>query len=209
MGINILKKVLLITAIPLLFAASCRKDGTRPCERAAYIFAVTSEWSPQREVYNVGDTIFLNSSFSKTLVDLTGNYNVDYSNSVGVGGNITTSVMDTITHSIIDGLSNFEIIQIKGNISPIANIPNAGKNITYSEQANYIFNAGVVLKQKGLYQLAVTDLSSRGIVGKNCTNAGFGMTVTNTDKHLNLFQYALGYAPDALLQKSIYCFRVQ
>ncbi len=68
---------------------------------------------------------------------------------------------------------------------------------------------GIRLLSKGLFYIGVTDLVSSGLVGKNCTNAGFNMTVTNSNKNLNLFQYALGYVPDALLQKSIFCYRVQ
>ena len=74
---------------------------------------------------------------------------------------------------------------------------------------NYELKASVKLLSKGLFYFVVTDLGSQGIRGQNCTNAGFNMTVTNTNKNLHLFQNALGYSPDAILAKSIYCFRVQ
>ncbi len=208
--INI-KKVLLITAIPFICAASCNKNNTKPCAKSAYSFTVTSQWSAQKETYNVGDTIFLISTFSKNLLDLISNTNVDYSNSLGIGGNITTSLMDTSTHLIKDAAFNsFTIIPFVGNASFIANNPAKGVNINFAESNSlYEIRIAVILKQKGLFQLAITNLSSQGIKGNNCTNAGFDMTVTNTNKNLNLFQYAIGYMPDALLQKSIYCFRVQ
>jgi hypothetical protein len=60
-----------------------------------------------------------------------------------------------------------------------------------------------------LFYTGVTNLGSNGIRGQDCTNAGFGMTVINSNKNLHLFQNAMGYAPDALLSKNIYCFRVQ
>ena len=209
MDTNLFEKGLLITAIPFFIAASCNKNDTRPCANGGYAFTVTSEWSPQREVYNIGDTIFLNSTFSKNLTDLIGNSNINYSNSVGISGNITTSFMDTVTHRIIDAFLSFEVVPIKGSVAPINNVPNAGVSITFLEESNYNFKAGFVLKQKGLFQLAVTNLASQGIRRENCTNAGFNMTVTNSNKNINLFEYALRYIPDALLQKSIYCFRVQ
>ncbi len=210
MGTNTLKKVLLITAIPLLFAASCNKDKTMPCVNTAYSFAVTAEITPQRMVYNVGDTIFLTSSFSKTLMDLVGNYNFDYSNSVGISGNLNALKMDTINHVAVEGLNNFEVLNFIGSTTPISNSPNLGVNIFFVEQPS-IYNAkfGLKLKSKGIFYIGVTNLASKGIQGKNCTNAGFDMTVTNSNKNFNLFQYALGYTPDALLQKTIYCFRVQ
>lgn len=206
-----LNKGLLITATLFTLASSCGKDnGSKPCRGGRYSFVATSEFSPQREVYNVGDTIFFTSSFPKILYDYVSIQNVDYSNSLGVGGNFNAIIMDTINHRINEGFNNFEIINFIGTSSPISNSPNLGVNILYQEnQSHYSIKLGVKLKSKGLFYLVSTDLGSQGITGKDCTNAGFDMTVTNTNKHINLFQYALNYTPDAMLQKSIYCFRVQ
>lgn len=90
------------------------------------------------------------------------------------------------------------------------NIINAGKNVFFLElTGTYELKIGFILLQKGLYILGIDDLGSQGIRGKDCTNAAFKMTVTNSNKNLHLFQYAMGYAPDALLHQHIYCFRVQ
>ena len=205
-----LKKASLITAMPFFIAVSCNKSDTKPCYNyTPYSFSVTSEWSPQREAYSIGDTIFLTSSFPKTLLDNISNQNIDYSNSTGIGGNIIFGRMDTVSHSGYDASSHFEVIPIIGNITPISANPEKGINSNYSESASYTFKMGIKLKQKGLYVMGVTDMACKGLTGKNCTNAGFNMTVTNSNKNINLFQYALGYTPDALLLKSIYCFRVQ
>jgi hypothetical protein len=207
---NNLKIGLLITATQFLMASGCNKDSTRPCPfGTSYSFNVTSEFAPQKEVYNVGDTIFLTSTFSKTLTSLISNQQVDYSNSTGIGGTFTFSNLDTINKTVQDALNKFQVFDVIGTTAIITNIPNSGKVITFNETNLYQFKVGVILKNKGIFQLAVSDLSSNGLRGKDCTNAGFNMTVTNTNKNLNLFQYALGYTPDALLQKSIYCFRVQ
>ncbi|MCY7293402.1 MAG: hypothetical protein LH615_14580, partial [Ferruginibacter sp.] len=64
-----LKRVLLITAMPFFIAATCNKNDTTPCVNSVYSFTVNSEWMPQREVYEIGDTIFITSSFSKNLID--------------------------------------------------------------------------------------------------------------------------------------------
>ena len=77
MGTNYLKLVLLITASPLFFGSSCNKDGSRPCTMVTpYSFNVTSEFSQQKEIYNVGDTIFLKSSIPKLLVNVITNQQV-------------------------------------------------------------------------------------------------------------------------------------
>jgi hypothetical protein len=205
---------LLIAAALYTLVSSCGKDNnsSKPCRGGRYSFTVTSEFSPQREIYNVGDTIYLNSNFSKTLYDNVSLQNVDYSNSLGVGGNISTSQLDTVNNIVKYALDKFTVFDKIGTTTQLQNqsILNSGKNIFFYESPNfYEFKIGFILKEKGLYMLGINDLGSQGIAGKDCTNAGFSMTVTNTNKNLNLFQYALGYAPDALLQKSIYCFRVQ
>jgi len=204
--------LLLITATAFLFSANCNKNVSIPCRggNAGYSFSVTSEFSRQNEVYNVGDTIFLTSAFSKTLTNLITNTGVDYSNSINITGNLTTSLMDTSTHLITDApIGSFIIFPLVGTTSEIINKPEKGVNLFYFENSlTYDLHIGIKLTKKGLFQLAVTDLGSQGIRGKNCTNAEFNMTVTNSNKNLNLFQYAIGYAPDGLLEKRIYCFRV-
>mgnify|MGYP000202679799 CR=1 FL=1 len=121
MGIIIknFNKEWLITAILFTLASSCGKDnGSKPCRGGRYSFVATSEFSPQRERYNVGDTIFLNSTISKTLYDNVSLQNVDYSNSLGIGGNFSAVIMDTISQQVLGGLNNFEILNIIGSTSP-------------------------------------------------------------------------------------------
>jgi hypothetical protein len=209
MDTNILKIGLLITATQFLLANSCNKNGSQPCRDAQYSFTVTSEFSPQQEVYNIGDTIFFTSTFPKSLTNLISNQQVDYSNSLGIGGSIAFVYMDTVSQSVIQSYPSFTVIPYIGTFSQIINTPNKGINTLYMETNTYDFKIGIVVNQKGLYFMSVLNLSSQGLQGKNCTNAGFNMTVTNSDKHLNLFEYALNYYPDALLQKGTYCFRVQ
>jgi hypothetical protein len=207
---NILKIGLLITATQFLMASGCNKDSSKPCALVTpYSFNVTSEFSPQKEVYNIGDTIYLNSTFPKTLTNLISNQQVDYSNSIGIGGTIAFTYLDTLNKKFIESFSKFEIIPLKGTYSQTTNVSETGINNKYYEDINYEFKIAVKTRQKGIFWINYTDLISKGLVGKNCTNAGFSMTVKNTNKNFNLFQYAMGYTPDALLQKSIYCFRVQ
>lgn len=61
---------LLITAALITLASSCGKDknSSKPCRGGRYSFEATSEISPQREVYNVGDTIFFKLYYSKEII---------------------------------------------------------------------------------------------------------------------------------------------
>jgi hypothetical protein len=203
---------LLVTATPLLFAASCIKDktGNTPCA-GGYSFSVTSEWKPQKLVYNIGDTIVLNSSFPKLLFDQITNSNIDYSNSSNIQGDLSVYLLDTITRLPVAGRDSFSIISITGSFTERTFNQNAGINFNYKEaQGFYEFKGGFICKKKGIYGIGVSDLLSNGIVGAQCKNANFNMTVTNTDKHLFLNQYALNVNPnDPELVKRGYAFRVQ
>lgn len=190
---------------------TCHKDYTNPCPINGYSFAVTSEWSPQREVYSIGDTLLINSSFSKNLTDLIGNLNVDYSNANSVGGSLFIYELDSVQHIVLDAIPKFSFIQMVGVASANPNQINRNKRITYSETANsYNFKMGVVAKNKGLYAIYLVDLRNSGIVGKDCTSAYFANTLTNTNKHINLFQNAMNMPPANQYEiDRIYCFRVQ
>ncbi len=73
----------------------------------------------------------------------------------------------------------------------------------------YQFKGAIICKRKGIYGFSVSDLLSPGLRGKNCTKAGFAMTVINSDKHLHLHQYVLGVDPnDVMLKRIGYDFRV-
>lgn len=191
--------------------ASCNKNTTRPCTNGGYSFAITSEWSPQREVYQLGDTIYLTSVFSKTLHDLrTPSTVIDYSNTTGVAGGGIFYEMDTVQQKVIDAAEKFNFFSINGAINTSATAPTFYKDLKYKEEPDvYSFKAAVILKTKGLFAIFIVDAGCQGIKGKNCTNAGFENILTNTDKHINLFEYALGRPASQYEMERVYCLRVQ
>jgi hypothetical protein len=85
------------------------------------------------------------------------------------------------------------------------------KDILYAELSSvYSFKAEMVAKAKGIYAVYISNLASKGIRGKNCTNAGFSNILTNSNKNINLFEYAMGQPPVSQFEiDRIYCFRVQ
>ncbi|MFY8004856.1 MAG: hypothetical protein ACOVNR_08425 [Chitinophagaceae bacterium] len=202
------KKSLLILAMTFFLGAKCNKNGSRPCYMSTpYNFKVTSTFSPQKETYSLGDTIYLTSSFPKILTNTTSGQQVDYSNSLGVGGNLNFGKMDSLTQDFSNARNKFSV---NVSIGSIEYVDPTWTNILWKENDNnYEFKASIVLLEKGLFILAIPDLGSQGLRGKNCTNANFGMTVANSNKNLNLFYNAIGYSPDALFTKGSYCFRVE
>jgi hypothetical protein len=212
MGINILRIGLLITAAQFLLSAKCNKDTTGCLSSTSvYSFSANAEWNSQQEVYNIGDTIFLNSIIPKMITDNISNTLVNYSNSTGIYGDISIAYLDTITRQALPGKDSFKFISLIGSFVERPINKNLGINFLYSETAtNYQFKGAVVFLKKGIYMFSVDNCISAGLNGKNCTKASFNMTITNTDKHLHLHQYALGVNPnDPFLQQHGYDFRVQ
>lgn len=203
-----IKKVLPILAIPFLLGVKCNKDDTRPCRNATYGFSVSGIFSPQRENYAVGDTIYYHSSFPVKLWDPTFNREIDYSNSVGIGGTFNFAKIDSANRKSNYSLQDFFAKSIVGGVIP----HNDSTGISYDYQAgvdSFKVTIAIKLLSKGLYYFAVNDLSSRGIRGQNCTNAGFTMSIVNSNKNLHLFENGMGRTPDALLSQGIFCFSVR
>ncbi|MEO8769420.1 MAG: hypothetical protein ABI402_05030 [Ferruginibacter sp.] len=205
------RNVLLIIAVQSFLFFGCNKDGTTPCQNGGYSFVVSSQYSPQQDIYQVGDTIYFTSQFPKTLVDQINNSSVNYSNSVGIQGDIGFGYLDTITHQPIAARDSFTIFSIKGSFSERPGNQNVGLNFNYFENAeNYEFQAAFVCKKRGIYTIGVSDLLSEGLQGENCTNAGFNLSLANTNQHLYLHQYVLNVdTTDQELQQKVYDFRVQ
>lgn len=113
-------------------------------------------------------------------------------------------------HTVVGATSKLDFISFIGTVGNEVLIPSEAKSVLYSELSSlYSLKIAVVLKQRGMFVFYIPNMVCNGIRGKNCTNASFDMNVTNTEKHFNLFQYALGFPADALHLKNGYCFRVQ
>lgn len=212
MGTNILRIGLLITAAQFLLSAKCNKDKTGCLStNSVFNFSTTAQWNPQQEVYNIGDTVYLNSIIPKMITDNISNTLIDYSNSTGIGSDISINYLDTITRQAIPAKDSFRFISLIGNFVERTINKNQGINFLYSETpTNYQFRGAVVCLKKGIYGFSVDNCISDGLRGKNCTKASFNMTISNSDKHLHLHQYALGVNPnDPFLQQHGYDFRVQ
>lgn len=211
--INKAALAMLFIASQLLLGASCGKGSLTGCgQNNAYAFLANSNWMPQKQSYNVGDTLYLASTIPKILTDQVNTaIVVDYSNSMGIGGNITFFELDSMAHQALDATVKFEVSASTGQVSNHPDNPGRLKVFEYAEgSTNYSLLIRVIPKQKGIFALFISDLLSAGLQGKNCTKAGFSNILTNTNKNLNLFQFAMQRPPASQYETDrIYCFRVQ
>jgi hypothetical protein len=211
MATNLIRLGLFILTSQALLSASCSKDKPRLC-RGGYSFRITSEWVPQKQTYKVGDTLYLKSSFPTMLTDqINTSMIIDYSNAVGIGGSYIFYELDSVNRKVNGAVSKFDFLVVDGSIANGIIVPDEQKVISYRElNGTYSFQLKVIPKDKGIFTFFISDLSSRGIRGKNCTNAGFSNTLVNTNKNIHLFEHAMGRSPASQYEtERIYCFRVE
>ena len=210
MATKLCKFTLLILASWLFLFAQCNKEPS-PCSGGGgYAFLATAEWSPQQESYAVGDTLFLTSTISKTITDqINTSIIVDYSNSAGIGGDLSIKFLDSITRQPLPGKDSFQFLSFVGNFQERTFNQNQGINFNYYESlSNYQFKGALICKKKGIYGIGIQNLLSRGLRGKNCTNATFNMSLVNTLKNLSIWENALNITIDSDGRQKGYAFRV-
>lgn len=190
---------------------ACDKNRTKPCANGGYAFLSEGKITPDQEVYNVGDTIFFESTLPKLQQDqINPTLMGDYSNSVGILGDFFQGEFDTIAHIPIRAGSKFRSFAIEGSVTPSPVSNEVGKTFYYFESAlNYKVKFGTILSSKGIFAFNADGAGSLGLPRKNCTNASFKMTLPNNNPHINLYEYAIGRPPDTQQARGLYCFRVQ
>ncbi len=212
----IYSRATIINIIPLLFfitflqSASCNKNDTKPCRNAPYGFNITSEWSPEKNIYYINDSLFLVCSFSTSLIDINSNSLVNYSNSKKIGGNLAVYYLDTVTNKLVNAIDSFSFSAISGFFDSNPQAADYKKSFYFLESQNlYSLKIKLTCKAKGIYAIFVSNPGSQGIVGEDCTNAGFYNKLTNLNQHINLFESALNQQLESQFERErIYCFRV-
>jgi hypothetical protein len=209
--IKYLRLGLIFAFAQVFIFGQCNREP-KPCPGGGgYAFLATAKWSPQQETYRVADTLFLTSSIPKILTDqINTSMVVDYSNSVGIGGNLTLYEMDTVARQLKDAAVKFEVTVGLGSVANNPDKPQRIKDFSFIEQSTiYHLQLKIIPKQKGLFVFFISNLGSSGIRGKNCSNANFDNTISNGNKNINLFIYAMGRPPASEFELDrMYCFRV-
>jgi hypothetical protein len=192
-------------AVCLMSFSGCGKN----CKDASYQFKMDESFHPEKDSINIGDTLWLYSSHSTTFTDITGNSQVDFSNSQ-IGANIEIVNFPDTSQEAVGAVNNFDIVKINGNEVGNDNIPTQNKSFYFEEiNSYYVLKLGFIAKQKGIYAISLGN--SIGIVQKKgtCEKAGIEIDNNNLNNHLYYYQnFRPGYQISDYEKTHIYCFKV-
>ncbi len=170
----------------LLINSGCPK----PCIEANYSFVVHSNIAPDMDSVNIGDTIFVASSFPSLLQDQNTSAQVNYSGSTQIGATLGVYELTATDTLAKDAVFNFDYVSITGRIYNDRTIPSPDgiQQLSWAETGGgYKLNVGLIPKVSGVYVLSVGNGISNGQKdGKNCSKASFNITFENTTQHFYL-----------------------
>lgn len=180
------------------------------CPDAVYSFEVTATYSPEKDSIQVGDTLYLTSSFPTKLPAGNSNQLIDYSNAV-IGGNVFFDEIPMDKSSLKSAVNSFLIFSTKGQIYTDTSVPSPEriKQTRYQQTGTtYELLFGFVPRKKGLFCLTLSSGYSTGKPNDGCDSAGFSISLTNTDQHLHYLTDISGIAVSPYVAKGAYCFKV-
>lgn len=194
----------------LLINSGCPK----PCIGTNYSFVIHSQITPDMDSVNIGDTIFLVSSFPSMLQDQNTSAQVDYSGSKEIAGDLGVYELVSTDTLAKDAVFNFDYFSITGRVYNDRSIPSPDgiQQLAWEEiSGNYELKIGLIPKASGLYILSVGNGLSNGQKNnRNCSKASFNITLENTKQH---FYLLYSWNPNAQFygdgKSRVYYFKVK
>ena len=176
-----------------------------------YNFSINSSISPSSDTINIGDTLYLISSFPSQLRDTKTGSNINYSHSKAITSSIgfnDFSKLGTNTDSSTTKYFNF--FTIVGDVYNDKTLPVYWQtNVIKYEEKNdgYYLKIGMIPKKSGIYAFGIANLGSAGQIG-NKNDALFLVTFTHTNQHLYYYEDQFGQLSDHD-RGGAYCFVVR
>lgn len=200
----------IILACIVLLNSGCPKS----CIEANYAFLVNAQVSPDRDSINVGDTIYITSSFPAKLIDQGTGAEINYTGAKKIGSTLGVGKLKMGSAIPVDAVFDFSYIAIKGNVYNDRGIasPDAVQQLTYQDSNNtYELKVGLIAKVKGTYALGIGNGLSVGRSGvKNCEKAAFDISLNKTSQHFNIYQsFSQNHQSNDYERKHAYYFVVK
>lgn len=176
-----------VLALVVLINSGC----PRPCIDAHYAFSIQSQFTPDKDSINIGDTIFLTSATPIKMKDTNSGSEINYSNAKNFGSNLYVVKLLSNSTAINDAVFDFDYFSIKGRVYNDTSIPspNRVQQLSYQESnSSYEVKIGIIPRNKGIYFLSVGNgLSTGRSKNRNCEKAEINITLNNTNQHFYFY----------------------
>jgi len=201
MGFALIALVVIITGCP------------KPCVEANYSFAATSQIVPDIDSIKIGDTLFLTSSFSTSLIDQRTGRTVDYSDANDIESTLSIAELINNDSTPEGSVYNFKYYSEIGLIYNATDIPNPEtvQQLKYLQVGNtYQIKIGLIPQKPGIFALGIGNgLSNQRNHSSKCEKAAFTFTIANTAQHIYYYQnWRPSYHLSASDISKLYCFKV-
>ncbi|RYZ20812.1 MAG: hypothetical protein EOO16_15395 [Chitinophagaceae bacterium] len=188
----------------LLMAFRCRQDY--PCAEDSYSFGVSGSFAPASARVAVGDTVFFESVFPKSLYDSVSGRTINYAGSRGIEGGVYIYQIDTVRHQFVRDSVSARFFVLQGT---------AGEGGSTSQRfgfredgSGYQARVGTIIQKPGIYVVFANGFDSLGLQGQECGGASFRVRIPLPAASTALFQQAMG-RPPGMGEDELYTFRVQ
>jgi len=187
---KLINQIVLVSLI-VLTSESCHK----PCNEPNYSFMVDESFFPQKDSINVGDTIFILSSFNKELTDTTTKKAIKFSNAENLVTALIISDISKFRDTQRGAIDSFSYFNLVGSIFTPTNTDTLSvKQLTYIETSStYEIKIALIARKAGIYIFTIPD--NPDVFRRNqpkCGTANFEILNRNTQQHLYLFENILG-----------------
>jgi hypothetical protein len=184
MTIKIFTLVSYLFTCCILFTA-CPKE----CINTSCTFEAKFYCSPQKKQYVIGDTLWLESTFScKSLLNLLNGKYEAFCDAKNLGSTLgVLQLGKNGTNEIYEVADSFNYINVKGQIYSAGTDfqKKSTKQISFEKiDTNYVFKCAIIPLKKGTYYLGIGNgISNSG----SCEKASYSFTIGNTANNIDIY----------------------
>lgn len=175
--------ILIIIGIASIYS-TCKKESIG-CANTVYYFKIGAKIYPDKEIINLGDTLWIEIISPTSLRDIYTDKIVDYAGAANLGSAIGFGKF-TDTNAIADAANSFQYI-LKTGTSVSNSFTFKIREYLFAQQGqNYFFKLGLIPHERGVFGFGFSNAANVYRVSDNCTKALIAIEVENTHQHYYL-----------------------
>ncbi len=158
------------------------------CTQVKYDFILPVKAFPNKDLINIGDTIFLEINENVSFIDSKSGQTINFNGAENLGSALGFQKYDSVSKNWSDAVSLFSFYLIKGVELKVTSLDIQYRFI--EENGAYVFKLAVIPKQKGLQRLVFSNSNNTYQKTDKCTKANFTINFKETNHNRHLVGYA-------------------